>query len=252
MKIVTWNCNGALRNKTEALDELRADVYVVQECENPALSTSTFQNWAGNYLWIGNSKHKGLGIFPKNGNHVRAADWFGTFSQPGVVNSNQASQWSTTDLKLFAPFILNEKYQVLGLWTKAENADAFRYIGQLWKYLQIHRDQLRNGNTIVLGDFNSNRIWDKPDRWWNHSDVVEELADIGLQSVYHHQKSERQGEETTPTFFLQRNLNKSYHIDYVFVSNDLLQHCKVQIGDSRQWLSVSDHMPMSLDINAAA
>jgi endonuclease/exonuclease/phosphatase family metal-dependent hydrolase len=36
------------------------------------------------------------------------------------------------------------------------------------------------------------------------------------------------------------------------VSDDLLQHCKVQIGDSRQWLSVSDHMPMSLDINAAA
>ena len=150
------------------------------------------------------------------------------------------------------PFILNDKYQVLGVWTKAEGADVFSYIGQLWKYLQIHRDQLRNGNTIVLGDFNSNRIWDKPDRWWNHSDVVEELADIGLQSVYHHQKSERQGEETTPTFFLQRNLSKSYHIDYVFVSDDLLQHCKVQIGDSRQWLSVSDHMPMSLDINAAA
>ena len=88
MKIVTWNCNGALRNKTEALDTLNADVYVIQECENPALSTSKFQEWAGDYLWVGTSKHKGLGIFPKKGNTVQACQWHGTFSHSGVINSN--------------------------------------------------------------------------------------------------------------------------------------------------------------------
>ncbi len=252
MKIVTWNCNGALRKKTEELDALNADVYIVQECEDPAQSTSAFKSWAGDYLWTGTSKHKGLGVFPKNGNKVRSTDWHGTFTQPGIANSSQATQWTTDDLKLFSPFILNDEYQVLGVWTKADGAKVFRYIGQLWKYLQIHKNQLRRDKTLLLGDFNSNRIWDKPDRWWNHSDVVEELAAIGLQSVYHLQTSEPQGQESTPTFFLQRNLDKAYHIDYVFASDEILDRCKVEIGDSNLWLSVSDHMPVTLDIQTAS
>ncbi|WP_295503742.1 hypothetical protein [Limnohabitans sp. Rim8] len=178
----------ALRNKTEALDTLNADVYVIQECENPGLSTSKFQEWASDYLWVGTSKHKGLGIFPKKGNTVQACQWHGTFSHSGVINSNPSSLWSTDALKLFLPFILNDKYQVLGVWIKADHAEVFSYIGQLWKYLQIHRDQLKRSDTLLLGDFNSNRIWDKPERWWNHSDVIEELAAINLESLYH-QKS---------------------------------------------------------------
>ena len=250
MKIVTWNCNGALRNKTEALDTLNADVYVVQECENPALSTSKFQEWAGDYLWVGTSKHKGLGIFPTKGNTVQACQWHGTFSHFGVINSNPSSSWSTDALKLFLPFILNDKYQVLGVWTKADHAEVFSYTGQLWKYLQIHRDQLKRSDTILLGDFNSNRIWDKPDRWWNHSDVVEELAAINLESLYHQQTLQAQGQETTPTFFLQRNLEKAYHIDYVFVSQNLMSCSHLQIGNQEQWLGLSDHMPLTLEIEA--
>lgn len=124
----------------------------------------------------------------------------------------------------------------------------FRYVGQLWKYLQIHKNQLRRDKTILLGDLNSNRIWDQPDRWWNHSDVVEELGEIGLHSVYHGQTNDPQGQEMTPTFFLQRNLNKAYHIDYAFASSDLISACKVEVGNSDDWLNVSDHMPVTLSI----
>lgn len=249
MKIVTWNCNGALRKKTQELDTLDADVYVVQECEDPAQSTDAFRDWAGSYLWVGTSKNKGLGVFPKKGNTVSAADWFGAFKQPGVNNSNSSTSWTTSDLKLFVPFILNQDFQLLGVWTKAEGADVFSYIGQLWKYLQIHRDQIRRKRMILLGDLNSNCIWDKPDRWWNHSDVVEELKTIGLESAYHRQTCEAQGQESQSTFFLHRNVEKPYHIDYVFVSDDLLGQARIEVGDPSNWLNSSDHMPISLTIS---
>ncbi|MEN9538973.1 MAG: hypothetical protein RLZZ126_1208 [Pseudomonadota bacterium] len=112
----------------------------------------------------------------------------------------------------------------------------------------LHRADLSRPETLILGDLNSNVIWDKPDRWWNHSDVVEELHDAGLKSIYHHQTNEREGKETVPTFFLQRNEQKAYHIDYAFASDDCLTRCSISIGDKSKWLHLSDHMPLCVDI----
>ena len=248
MKIVSWNCNGALRKKLAEIDSLDADVYIVQECENPADSTAAYQDWAGDCLWIGKSKSKGLGVFPKKGNKVVAANWQGTYEVPGSSRECNAARWTSSDLQFFLPFTLNDKWSILGVWTKGSDNQVFGYIGQLWKYLQIHRDQLSGPRTLVIGDFNSNAIWDKSDRWWNHSDVVRELADLGIHSVYHAAHDERQGEETTPTFFLYRDRERPYHIDYAFASRDILEKCQLGIGQADTWLRASDHMPVQVNV----
>jgi len=107
---------------------------------------------------------------------------------------------------------------------------------------------LKGADTIILGDFNSNAKWDKRDRWWNHSDVISELALLGFQSQYHYQFQEDQGAETRPTFFLQRNAEKAYHIDYVFTSANLTDRCELDVGSYTDWISVSDHVPLVLNI----
>lgn len=244
MRFITWNCNGALRNKLNKADSFNADLLIIQECENPAQSSKEYEEWAGNYLWLGTNKNKGVGIFPKNGHTVKRLYWSGEFRIQGLNTSSASASWNTEDLQLFLPFRFNDKLNFLGCWTKGSDSQAFGYMGQFWKYLQIHREQLNQQNTIIAGDFNSNAIWDKQDRWWSHTDTINELSAIGIESLYHHQTGENQGQESQPTFYLHRNETKSYHIDYVFMSKKLLAKTNLEIGKIGDWLSVSDHMPI--------
>ncbi|NND83210.1 MAG: endonuclease/exonuclease/phosphatase family protein [Gammaproteobacteria bacterium] len=249
MIIVTWNCSGALRKKLDQADSLNADVLIVQECEDPSQSTKAYREWAGEHLWIGNNKNKGIGVFPKSGNSVQILNWSGTFKLQGMQTASASTSWATEDLQLFLPFSLNGQYNILACWTKGDNSQIFGYMGQFWKFLQIHRKELQQENTIVLGDFNSNAKWDKPDRWWSHTDTINELAAINIESLYHYQSGERPGQETEPTFYLQRNEAKPYHIDYVFMASQLLRRSNLKLGEINDWIAASDHIPLCVTIN---
>ena len=235
MKIISWNCQGAFRKKFEFISEFNADVIVIQECENPIESKDKkYKNWATNYLWIGDSKNKGLGVFAKSEIQLTPLNWSDIYKDHKV--------------KHFLPCIINKQFQLLAVWTHQNNSPNFGYIGQFWKYLQVNKSKLEN--SIIVGDFNSNAIWDQWDRWWNHSDVVKELKDLSVESAYHVSTNEDHGKETIPTFYLQRNEKKSYHIDYCFASSNILSKMdSLSIEPITKWTNLSDHSPMVINFN---
>ncbi len=226
MKILTWNCGGAFRKKFDSLAGFNADILVIQECEDPSRTRDKrYQKWAKNSLWVGENKNKGLGIFAND----------------GTIITNL--EWETNQLKYFISCRVNDEFNLLGAWCHGANSPTFGYIGQLWKYLQLHKTKLRK--SIIAGDFNSNVFWDRWDRWWNHSDVVRELKEHQIESLYHHHFKEEQGKETSPTFYLHKKTSKPYHIDYIFASDDFLTSLKtMEIGTTENWLDKSDHMPV--------
>lgn len=234
MRIVTWNCNGALRKKFQHLSECEGDIYIIQECENPVLSgDAEYMKWSKNHLWVGETKNKGLGIFAKQDIKMSHLDWSTTYQDH--------------DVKLFLPCTINDHTQLLGVWTKRNNSPNFGYIGQFWKYLQINKANI--DKIIIAGDFNSNKRWDQWDRWWNHTDVVKELEALAVKSLYHLLRNEEQGKETLATFFMNRNLEKAYHIDYVFASDSFTTDARIEIPTTVDWLLYSDHLPVVADIN---
>lgn len=230
MKIVTWNCNGAFRNKFDFISELDADIYIIQECENPDISQNiNYKNWSKNYLWVGDTKNKGLGIFAKPEFEIKKLDWTDTFRDHSV--------------KYFLPCRVNQTFNLLSVWTHKNNSKYFDYIGQFWKYLQINKENFKE--IILAGDFNSSAIWHHYDKWWNHIDVINELYEIGIESFYHKFTGELQGKESKPTLYFQKNKSKTYHIDYIFgvqkFSEKLINY---NVGSKDKWLGLSDHMPI--------
>lgn len=230
MRILTWNCNGAFRKKFELLREFSAELMIIQECENPETNKdNNYKTWATNFIWTGENQNRGLAIFGAKNTKLRRLDW------------------DSVGLKHFISCSVNETLNLVAVWCHGDTSE-FQYIGQFWKYLQMNKSKL--DSCILTGDFNSNTIWDKPLRSWNHSDVVKELRELRIESFYHLDKNVEQGQEPDPTFYLQRNLKKPYHIDYIFGSEIFYNRLKyVEIGRPEKWLAISDHMPVVGELN---
>lgn len=233
MKLITWNCQGGFRKKADIILAHRPDILVIQECEHPdKLIFSSATQQPNDFLWFGDNQYKGLGVFSYSDYKFQLLDQY------------------NPDLKIILPVSVfggQLDFTLFAIWANNPQDSNMRYIEQVWKAIKHYEQLFNSGKTILTGDFNSNKIWDRKHREGNHSAVVDWLVDRNIYSIYHKHLVQEQGRENHPTFFLQRNKNKPYHIDYCFASADIYDKLlNIEIGTYENWISYSDHTPLIL------
>ena len=170
---------------------------------------------------IGENPNKGLGIFAKDDICMVKNDW------PSYC------------LHYFLSVNINHTFDLLGVWA------CKPYISEYYIYQNINFIHY-SSDMIIIGDFNSNAMWDKSNKPRSHSDVVRELSEINLSSAYHAMTHEIQGNETCPTYYQYRHLDKGYHIDHCFVASSRIQDYRILSQPS--FSALSDHLPLCLDL----
>jgi len=229
MRIVSWNCCQALRNKWEYLAAFDPDLIGVAEAEEPERLPVELRDRYPHYHWIGDIRYKGLLVMATSEHPLRVHDAY------------------TPEHRYVLPVEVGgpNPLTVVAAWTQR---DKHTYTEHLWHALHEYVDVLA-GDTVVIGDFNANAIWDKDHRRdVTHSQIVEWLAGHGLTSAYHALTGEAQGEESTATHAFRRDRESLFHIDYAFVSDHPLAGVQLAIPAVEDWVARSDHGPLVLDL----
>lgn len=233
MRLITWNCQGAFRKKAQQLTPLQPTLAVIQECECPAkLRFPQGAPLPTDFLWQGENLDKGVGLFAYGDLRFTLDERY----DPAFRHCIPIRVHGEQDRHLLA------------VWAMGHKQKARSYIGQVYHALLHYADFIRERETILVGDFNSNAIWDHERAFSNHSAVVRLLDAAGMVSVYHAYFDEAPGREQQPTFYWHRNAHKGYHLDYCFVPKPWLARLNtVTVGPYAPWCEHSDHTPMLIE-----
>jgi exodeoxyribonuclease-3 len=229
IRIVAWNCLQGLARKAEPLLSLRPDVAVVPEC-GPLEELGDGQLVAAG--WTGRNPKKGLGIFASSA----ISSWIS-------ASWNPASEW-------FLPVHLDKEcIDVIGVWAmNHRGGEAGPRYGRTLRALQQYSELLAGGQTVVIGDFNSNVTWDTPSRP-TFMNLVSWLDELGYASVYHAFTGEAFGAETTGSLFWQHKIGQPYLVDHAFVPTSWLPRIvQFEVGEPADWLAWSDHVPLVIEL----
>lgn len=232
MKIITWNCNMAFRNKAAFVLQFNPDILVVQECECPdKLKFPASTPLPTDVFWYGTNANKGVGVFSYSNFRFKL------------------HKKHNPDFKYILPLLVTKgaiDFILFAVWANNPADKDGAYVTQVWKAIHYYNRLIAGKQTMLIGDFNSNTIWDRPRREGNHSTVVEKLEKKKIFSTYHSFHSQIQGKEKHPTQFMYRHKDKPYHLDYCFASSDFIDKLtNVEVGSYDDWKSYSDHKPLS-------
>jgi exonuclease III len=159
------------------------------------------------------------------------------------------------EFRYILPFSVKKNeisFIIFAIWTKdsKENKNhKTKYIEQIWLAIEYYANLL-NKTVVLIGDFNSNKIWDYKHKSRSHTDVVNRLAEKVIYSAYHQYFNCGHGEEQHSTFFRYGDFQKRYHIDYGFVSGDIYKKLKnIKIDEAGEWIKYVDHVPLNVEFD---
>ena len=225
----------AFRNKIKAIMEFAPDILIVQECESVnKLNLNKLNINPRSSFWYGDNPNKGIGIFSFNENTL-------SHNQDPGIND-----------KWIIPFHVkgNVDFTLISVWAMNHRGnEVINGVGPAFATFTRYAPYY-DSNIIISGDFNDNKIWDKDYyKSGSFSDVAKLFDGHGIQSCYHNYYKESFGEESCSTLFWRKSQKTTYHIDYCFASVELLNNMeRFAVGKPEDWLSISDHVPIIIDI----
>jgi len=202
---------------------LKPDIAVLQET-NAAIAGIP------DCLWIGGIRKKGLAVVTKNGYRAE------------LIPQDEKAPWSIAPVNIRGP---NLSLHLLAVWARKE-AD---YITGVYNAIvSSYPEFLRAQPSVVIGDFNANKIWDEKRSVTNFSNVAKKLeTEFGLVSAYHKSTGEDYGKESQRTLNFRWNKERQFHIDYCFVPQQWKIE-KVMVEDTDAWTKLSDHKPLVVEV----
>ena len=228
MKLLTWNCcRGAFEKKPSLLDHIDADISVFQEVAQPISESPSV-------LWFGDN--------PKIGMAIQARPPFSISPLPqleGIPDFIIPIQVSgPVSFVLFAVWTTNDKVLPY-VRTLSTAIDKYGHVFS------------QTTPVVVMGDFNSNAIWDREHpKDLNHSSMVERLERFDLVSAYHHNRGIKHGEEKEHTFYFHWKQEKQFHLDYCFLPKVWASAIvDVNIPPFNDLSDSSDHRPLIVDVS---
>jgi len=228
MRLASWNCRGALERKEHVLDEIGADVLVVQECSE-AYARSAGAPWSPPYA----GGAKGIGVFCRD--PWKAAP-VGTDPDMPWVLPVELSNLQT-----------GRRITLLAFWAN-KTRSGLSYAGQFAMLLDSCAQMIRSGECLIAGDLNASI--QGPSRK-PHAENLRRAHDLGLVSAYHHSGGVKHGDETDMTLRWIGPGRKEYfyHCDFIFLPRQLAAGSSSTVVDTFGWIPpVSDHQPVFVDI----
>ncbi|WP_220728708.1 endonuclease/exonuclease/phosphatase family protein [Apilactobacillus xinyiensis] len=226
MKVISWNCNGGFSDKFEQIIKQKADLYVIQE-----VNTRLKNNWLENPLFPKNNY-----IYDLNSNKEHS-DKKGVLAFSFTKHKiERIDNFSTLRMRYYQYFTFDD-FKILHIWTHKS------YIEDLVSVVLLNQSKLfKDDKTLLIGDFNSNVIWNNKHEFRSHSDFNEIVKKQDYVSGYHYINKQEFGKESDYTFRLHGYNSKTYYIDYAYASRQRI----VDFNINHSLDNISDHSFMEI------